>query len=128
MLADSVNAVASEVGPGTSVMVEVNAENLMPLSRILLPVSYAGDLDLIYDSCSVADCRTSHFQSVGEVSPEPENKRLLLDLEAWVSGYSENPFLEAGEGNILKLFFTVPAGALPGQQATISFGGYGSYQ
>jgi PKD repeat protein len=128
VLADSVKAVASEAVPGTSVMVAVNAENLMPLSRILLPLTYAGDLDLSYDSCSVADCRTAHFQSIGEVSQEPENKRLLLDLEAWVSGYSEKPFLDAGEGSILKLFFTVPAGALPSQQATISFGGYGSYQ
>ena len=94
----------------------------------MLPVNYAGDLDLTYDSCSVVGCRTEQFQSVVEVGPEPENKRLRLDLQAWLAGYSEKPFLDAGSGSIVRLFFAVAADALPGQQATISFSGYDSYQ
>ena len=128
VLADSVDATASEVTPGSQLTVDVSARNLMPLTRILLPVSYAGDLELVYDSCSVQNCRTSHFQSVSELNPEPENRRLCLDLQAWVSGYSSEPFLEAGAGTVVKLYFTVPADAQPGQQSVIDFDGYDEYQ
>lgn len=128
VLADSLHVTASEPIAGSTLIVDVSASNLMPLTRILLPVSYSGDLDLVFDSCSVQSCRTSHFQQVSEVNPEPENNRLCIDLLAWESGYSAKPFLEAGEGSIVRLFFTVPPEALPGESAEIAFNDYDSFQ
>ena len=71
--------------------------------------------------------RTEHFQSVVEIDSEPENKRFCLDLQAWQSGYSINPFLNAGSGSIIKLFFTVSPDASPGQETVIDFNGYNQY-
>ncbi|MFH2054747.1 MAG: C10 family peptidase [bacterium] len=128
VLADSITATASRLEPGGQFAVDVSATNLMPLTRILLPVTYAGDLELTYDSCSVLGCRTEQFQSVTESDLDPASRRLCLDLQAWLSGYSQKPYLDSGSGVIARLYFTVDSGALPGQLATIGFDGYDGYE
>jgi len=126
VLDDSVGASAPVPSAGAELIADVSASNLMPLSRIFLPISYSGNIDLTLDSCSVQGCRTSDFQQVAEVNPEPENKRLSIDMIAWQSGYSSKPFLDAGEGSIVRLYFSVPADALPGESALIAFNNYNS--
>jgi len=128
VLDDSLRATTtSEITPGSQITIDVLANNLIPLTQIILPVNYGGDLELTYDSCSVQGCRTEHFQRVIETSVELLNKRLCIDMQAWQSGYSDNPFLDAGSGNIIRLFFTVSPEALPGQETVIDFEGYNEY-
>ena len=127
VISDSIRASSSAPIPGNTLEIDIAGDNLLDLTRIILPVSYGGDLNLRYDSCSVAECRTWDFQYIAEVDIDSANQRLTLDLCAWQSGYSTQPYLLSGSGSIVKLYFTVPSDALPGQSSTIDFSGYGSY-
>ncbi len=128
VIADSMSADDQTATPGEIVEITLSSKNLMPLTRIEIPIEYTGDLALTYDSFSTIGCRTENFQNVTVTDFDPTNKRLTILMEPWVSGYSIYPFLEAGEGSLLKLYFTVSPTAEPGQETVVKLDGYQSHQ
>ena len=53
-LADSMTAPNVQGEPGSQVMVEIVANNTVPIRRVVIPVEYSGSLDLTVDSFSTA--------------------------------------------------------------------------
>jgi hypothetical protein len=99
-------------------------------SDIEVPIEYAGDTGLLYDSFSVAGCRTSACQSVVQDVTDTAAGRLHFQLTPWVSGYSAQPFLPAGSGPIMSLYFTVDEGATYGDSVTLAISSFagGAYE
>ncbi len=119
VLADSVWCNAGLVVPGNSLVVAVQANNTLRLTDMLLPIQYSGDLEIVYDSFSVVGCRTVSCQSVVQDVVDPTNGRLHFHLTPWTSGYSTQPFLEAGIGPLLRLYFTVGEDATSSNLTTV---------
>ena len=124
-LADSLIGEDASGLPGGIVEVVVYACNMLPLSQIRVPVLYAGDLDLTYQSFSTAGCRTDTFDLKQQIQYVPSSKKTTFKLLASTSG--SGPDLEPGTGPVLKLYFEVSGQALPDQSTLIDLGGYTNY-
>jgi len=96
----------------TPVEILVQARNSVPLDNIVIPIAYSGDLQLLYDGFTTAECRTVDFDTQIEHFRDPVTKTALIELAG-------NPGLPPGNGPILKLLFYA-ASAQDGQAATIS--------
>ncbi|MFH2035677.1 MAG: C10 family peptidase [Candidatus Zixiibacteriota bacterium] len=127
-LADSIYTDVNEyvIEAGDQVEVIVNASNLIRLTDVDLHIDYSGSLDLYFDSCSIAGCRTSTFQAIDLIENDVTNKKLSVSLIAWESGYSVQPWLSEGDGSLIKLYFSSNALANPGESTTIRLDGYDS--
>ncbi len=110
---------------GETIEVIVKSRNTIPLSSILIPIEYPGDLDIDYDSFSTAGCRTEYFVANQLVHDDSYVKRVTLRLKN--SALGSLPDLPPGEGDIIKLYFTIPYTAQSSQSSTISFDGYSDY-
>ncbi len=122
--ADTMKIAEVTVDPGDKVVVDVSIHNHLPLKEMLIPFSYAGPMDIEYDSCTTNGCRTDYFEIVSYSSIDPFNYRYTVFLNASNSG--TQPYLEPGNGPILKLFFTVPDTADEAPNP-ISFTSYGAF-
>jgi len=124
-LADSIMVVDVYGGPGEIVQVGVFGKNMISIEEIEIPVEYIGDLDIEFDSFSTIGCRTEEFK-VQELLYNQDNK-LFFHLDAR-SFFDTLPDLEPGSGELVKLYFTIPAGASFGDITTISMEGFDNYQ
>ena len=125
VLADSLWFTAGEVVAGSTLVVTVEATNALPLTEIQLPIQFAGALELVYDSFSVAGCRTESCQAVTQDVADQVLRRLHFEILPWESGESTQPYMEAGGGTLLKLYFTVDPEAGSAEQATLSAAAFG---
>ncbi len=126
VLADTLIAADTALMGTGSFEIVVSATNTMPVNQIVVPVNYGGSLGLELDSFSVVGCRSEYFQNILLMSSEPANSRMVVKLQASVNHSA--PDLPAGEGPVLRLFFTV-ADQLHNEDSTaISFDGYSIYQ
>jgi len=82
----------------TPVEILVQARNSVPLDNIVIPIAYSGDLQLLYDGFTTAECRTVDFDTQIEHFRDPVTKTALIELAG-------NPGLPPGNGPILKLLF-----------------------
>lgn len=90
------------------VKVDIYGVNSLPLKKILLPFSYAGNSVMTFDSCSVSGART-----VGFTDSYLFNFDFLNQRAAWLLETIGVP-LPAGSGVILSIWFTVPNGSSGG--------------
>ena len=111
---------------GPSLEVSVRARNNIDLTQIRLPIEYGGSPALQYDSFSTDGCRTDYFVTQMTLHADPWNSRRMIKLECATDG-SQLP-IPPGEGDIVKLYFTIPGSAIAGQTWTLEFDGYDSYQ
>jgi len=125
VLADSVWFTAGEVLPGSTLVVTVEATNALPLTEIQLPILYGGELELVYDSFSVAGCRAESCQTVTQDVADQALRRLHFEILPWESGESTQPYLTAGSGRLLELYFTVDPAAGSEEEATLSVTSFG---
>ncbi len=123
ILADTLIAPDVAATTDTTFEVDIYASNAIPLDYLQIPVEYSGTLDITLDSFSTLGCRTESFDSVKQTNLDPVNKR--SNFKIWNSELSTPP-LEPGNGTVLKLYFTVPPSASPGQSASIVLDGYSS--
>ncbi len=123
-LADSMIAPAVEGDAGSQVEVVITSNNTVPIRQIVVPLSYAGDLELNIDSFSTAGCRTDYFDHKINSIYDPYNKHLVYNL---YNTESTTPELEPGSGPIIKLYFTIPASANADQSALLDISGFASY-
>nr|MBN2278871.1 C10 family peptidase [candidate division Zixibacteria bacterium] len=125
VLADTMMAMSIKGDPGQSVEVVVNAANTVPLRGIKMPVQYSGLLGITYDSFNTIGCRTEYFDYAKRISLDPVNKTCMFSLYNIESTTAD---LEAGNGPILKIYFTIPAGSSLDQTTEVRFEGYSSYE
>ncbi|HEQ98875.1 MAG TPA: hypothetical protein ENO22_05995 [candidate division Zixibacteria bacterium] len=89
----------------TEVMVPFRLKNIAPIDEMILPITYDGPLDLVFDSFSVAGTRTEYFENTQIVALNFSQKVIVFRLRANSGGGA--PPLSAGEGDILRLYFHV---------------------
>jgi len=125
-LADSITTKDSIQGnTGATIEVVIKNRNTLPLGSIQIPIEYNGDLDLDFVSYSTAGCRTDYFTSQQIIHSDTFVKRLTIKLTT--SALGTLPDLPPGEGDIIKLYFSIPASGQIDETSTISFDGYNSY-
>jgi len=105
---------------GTAEMI-VYASNTLPAQYIVVPVEFFGTLNVLYDSFSTASCRTEDFEVQSYINYDPANDRYAIKLQ------SSTTELTPGNGEILKLYFSIPGSATSGQEDTVEVDGYASY-
>jgi len=123
-LADSLAGQDQLVEGGSEVEVVISASNTVPLKEILIPLSYAGTLDLTLVSFSTAGCRTDYFESTGYFDFAPGRDQATIYLISSTAGTS--PELAGGSGPVVRLTFSTGS-AGPGDSAVISMSGYSTY-
>jgi len=114
---------ASEVllGDGYGpVEVRIDVTNFLTLKELRVPFSWEGDLNLEFDSFSVAGTRISHFNNVTALNYDPAHCRADLMLAAGTAAP-----LTPGSGRVLSLWFTAPGGY--SGTTPIEFISYGSH-
>lgn len=104
--------------------VDISATNYLPLGKIVLPVSWAGDLDITYDSFTVAGTRTEYFDDIRMLNYDIFNERAAFQLQPNSAG--DGTYLSSGSGPILSLYFTVGGYPISGENP-ISIAPYSSY-
>jgi hypothetical protein len=102
------------------VEIVVWATNTIPLGRILLPVEYSGDLNLVYDSYSTEGCRTDGFGEKDLIDHDPVSKTIGFQFTPRPGG--PPLYMAAGTGPIVKLNFYLMGGTAGGS-ATIRLSG-----
>lgn len=125
-IADTLTAESSGGAADSTAELIISARNSAPLREIRIPVEYAGDVDLTYDSCSTVGCRTDYFEIVEQIQYSPASRRMTFRL--LTTNSDSQPDLSPGAGPVLKLYFTVESVAVPGQSAPIELDGYLTYQ
>ncbi|MFC1475828.1 hypothetical protein ACFLQW_02360 [Candidatus Zixiibacteriota bacterium] len=96
----------------------------IPIHEITIPLEYAGDLDLHYDSFSTVGCRTAHFEALDVIDSSSASKQLTVALTNPTYGAYPMP---AGAGPILKVFFSHNPGNTYDEYAPIALGGYSAF-
>jgi C1A family cysteine protease/PKD repeat protein len=102
--ADTLRGAGVEISSGGPVRMDVSARNFVPVQKLTIPFTWAGSLNLRYDSLSVAGARTEYFDAVTTVGLDLVNKVSTVVLRA-----GNQPPLPAGDGTILSLWFTANA-------------------
>lgn len=124
-LADTLAAPGASAMAGETVELVINANNTIPVRSMLIPFEYPGDLQLEYDSFSTEGCRTDYFEYQQLILNDFNGRRAALRLTSSNSGTA--PHLTPGDGPVVKLYFSLGAGALYGQEATVELDGFSSY-
>ena len=125
-MADSMKASTNEAEAGQPVAVEIFARNAPPLYNMIVPIEWSGDLELQFDSASRTGCRTSIFNVMSFNNYDPGSGRISVRLQNSTLG--TGPELGTGAGPVLRYWFTVSPSATPGQTASVSLAGFGTYQ
>ncbi len=124
-LADSLISLDSEGQLATQIEVVIRGRNSIPLRTIEIPIDYSGNLDLDYISYSTAGCRTDYFQSVSQYYYSSGLKRTAFKLTATTDGTSND--LPPGEGDLLKITFTINGSNSISDTTVIDMSGFSTY-
>jgi choice-of-anchor B domain-containing protein len=92
-----------DLGNGT-VKVDFYAVNSQPLSRLVIPFSYAGPSTMFFADCSTNGTRTQNFTTSHTLGVDLNNKRV-----AWELTTTGAP-LAPGSGIVLSAYFTIEEG------------------
>ena len=106
LYADLLTVSSVEVEPGSSVAVQINLKNFLPVGEMGIPISWDGPWDVTFDSVNATGCRTENFEDCLVVEQDPENKQARLYARRNL--FRDKPFLEPGEGPVMNVWFTVP--------------------
>jgi PKD repeat protein len=110
-LADTLSAGNATVTVGSNVVIPFYLNNAVPLKRMILPIDYAGVVNLRYDSFSTAGCPTDPFSQKSLLYFDEINKKMVMVIE--------NGWLEPGLNTIVIIYFTALSGTA-GQETIIS--------
>ena len=123
-LADTLTGTKHEVAPDTDVEVIIYGSNTLPLDYIKLPVEYGGAPYIDLDSFKTDGCRIDYFDEKAAVHADSYNRRYTFTFYNTEPG---TPDLTAGTGPLIKLYFSIPAGASPADSVPIILDGYSSH-
>ncbi|MEW6413289.1 MAG: C1 family peptidase [Candidatus Zixiibacteriota bacterium] len=106
--------------PGEQVVLTVSTFNSAPTEYFKIPVEFANDFGMRYDSFSTVGCRTEYFAKKDYLHYDIWfGQRFTLRLQS-----DTLPALPPGDGAIVKLYFTLPGTATVGKMAPIFIDGY----
>lgn len=93
---------------GNKGQVDVDVRNYLPLNRLAIPIVYAGDYDIFFDSISVVGTRAAGMTA-----------NLESRVNAWHSisiliSTTTGPYLPAGNGTVARLYFTLQESGVSG--------------
>jgi PKD repeat protein len=117
VLADTLKADSVRGEVGGTVEVEIGAVNAVPVSRLVIPVEYVADSHLNFLSWSTEGCRTEEFE-ITVLHMDTAYGSFALALED-LSGQQ----LEAGEGAVLKIQFSLSSSCQSGDIVPVTLGG-----
>ena len=106
-----------------TVRVDVSAHNNLPLTRILIPFSFAGTYNLIFDSVRNAGTRTVGWNAM-LAQLDSTNKRRTFEINFATPG-GPGLFLPAGNGPVLSIYFRIPNNMPQGASTPIQVMPYG---
>ncbi|MBD3258172.1 PKD domain-containing protein [candidate division GN15 bacterium] len=107
-------------GPG-EIAVQVSARNYLPLTRMTIPVTWQGDVDMDYLGYTVSGLRTENLDAT-TLNYSEFLKRVAVEITS-----GTNPALDPGTGAILTLRFMVNSIA-DGETNPIIFTTWGSFE
>ncbi len=123
-LADTMKAGDARGEPGEQVIIEISVTNTVEVDRLIIPVQYSGDMELTLDSARNTGTLTEGFDQFTNPVFDPFNKRSVYTI---YNTDTATAALAPGTGTVLKLYFTISAGATAEQSTSIeiySFYGY----
>jgi hypothetical protein len=123
--ADSLRIDTVQCLPGQAVHVDVYLHNHLPIKEITIPFTWAGPLNLVFDSISTVGLRTDFFEVKSIAGYQYSLKRAAVYLDATGSG--TGAYLTAGSGSVVSLWFSVPSNA-PGGVNPIALTDFLSYR
>ncbi|HOP06686.1 MAG TPA: FG-GAP-like repeat-containing protein [candidate division Zixibacteria bacterium] len=109
VLADTIYFEDIHAGQAGSVVVPVYLKNSNPLSRLVLPISYAGDVTLSYAGFDTIGCRTNYFNEVTVTGVADMVQKVSFRLTVSGTGNYQPP-LSPGDGPIINLHFNRQSG------------------
>lgn len=124
-IADTVKADTSFGDPGSQICITVRSYNTGPIDHMFIPVEYAGDFTLQFDSVNTVGCRTDYFDICELNQYDPFYNRLTVHIRTDYT--SVNPPLPPGEGALVNVYMTIPPSASEGQTVPIYLDGYGDF-
>jgi PKD repeat protein len=117
-------SVANAMGRNNrTVRVDISAKNYLPLTRILVPFSYAGTYNLILDSVRNAGTRTAGW-TLMQAQLDSANKRRSYEINFAAPG-GPGLFLPAGSGPVLSVYFRIPTSMPQGTSTPVQVLSYG---
>jgi len=104
---------------GSTVYIEINLENNVPVNEMYLPI-FASNVtaDAYFDSLVATGCRTEYFERRQIVFSDKFRGKICLRLRADNGGGS--PPLDPGSGAIARAYFKIRAEATPGNMIELS--------
>lgn len=116
--------VANALGRNSrTVRVDISAHNYLPLTRILVPFTWAGPYNVLLDSVRNAGTRSAGW-TLTQVQQDLTNKRLTYEIIFAAPG-GPGLFLPAGNGPVMSLYFRIPSNMPQGAFHPISVLPYG---
>jgi hypothetical protein len=122
VLADTLYADTLKIEPGVAQEITIYATTAIPLSEIVIPITYNGSLDInpYTMAWTTTGCASNVMDTKVQTNNDPANRRMTIRLTNTGAGEDLPP----GEGQaVLKLLFEID-GPLIGQDAPISFAPY----
>jgi hypothetical protein len=111
---------------GDTVEVVVSARNTLPVHQFMIPVVFAGDVDLQYVDYSTEGCRTEYFEEQDRLAYDASSRYAVFQLIS--STARTSPDLESGQGPILKIRFEILGATQVGDSTPIVLSPVGSYE
>jgi C1A family cysteine protease/PKD repeat protein len=108
-LADTIRPAQVAGDPGEIVKVNVYVKNNVPLKDLTIPISWAGPLNLTFQSYSTTGLRTNYFERKEMANYDPSHKRITIYLCS--SETEAQPYLAPGSDPVVSLYFKIPASA-----------------
>jgi subtilisin family serine protease len=114
VLADTISPYDFQGPPETTdIEVSIRVNNIAPINEMIIPLTFAGELDLSYVGFSVEGTRSEYFERANLLVYNNLYDGLVFRLLANDGGGS--PPLGAGDGDVLRLFFNLNS---PGEGVT----------
>ena len=104
LLADTLTFASALGTPGSQVVMSVNLVNSLELSKLTIPLTFDESPFITFDSAILGN-RTAYFERFQLVVLIPSSNTYVYELQADDGGSS--PPLEAGNGEVMQLHFTV---------------------
>ena len=104
LLGDTVTFETDSAYAGKQVVMSINMVNSQPLERLIVPFKFEDNLPMTFDSAELGT-RTAYFEHMQKVVSSPVSRRYAYDM--WADDGGGSPALEAGSGEIMKLYFTL---------------------
>jgi hypothetical protein len=126
VLADTLSISSDTVRPNSEMSLSISLRNNVPITSLTIPLLFAGDFELQYDSVSTVGCRTEYFESIRTLDKDLSDGEVTVQLTS--SFHNSQPELPIGEGDVLKVHFTTLSATVPEAVTPVLVSGYEDFE